>query len=175
MKNKYYTYAYLQDDGKPYYIGKGKGNRAYSNWGRKIAPKPLDSSKIIFLKKNLTEAQAFKHEIYMIAVLGRKDLGTGLLLNLTDGGDGVSGRKCSQATKLKMSIAQTGKKHSEARRAAIGKGNKGKHIPESTRTKMRQTMSGRKYSAEHKQRISEALTKYHASKGIDNEQEGKRN
>ena len=39
-----------------------------------------------------------------------------------------------------MSIAQTGKKHSEARRA-IGKGNKGKHIPESTRTKMRQTMS----------------------------------
>ena len=91
MKNKYYTYAYLQDDGKPYYIGKGKGNRAYSNWGRKIAPKPLDSSKIIFLKKNLTEAQAFKHEIYMIAVLGRKDLGTVLLRNLTDGGDGVSG------------------------------------------------------------------------------------
>ena len=37
--------------------------------------KTKDKSRIIFLKQNLTEEEAFKHEIYMIAVFGRKDLG----------------------------------------------------------------------------------------------------
>jgi len=57
---------------------------------RKGIRPPKDESKIIFLKQNLTEEEAFKHEIYMIAVLGRKDLGTGILRNLTDGGQGTS-------------------------------------------------------------------------------------
>jgi hypothetical protein len=43
------------------------------------------------LKRNLTEEEAFKHEIYMIAIFGRKDNGTGILINLTNGGDGVPG------------------------------------------------------------------------------------
>ena len=83
----YYTYAYLREDRTPYYIGKGKGHRIYSNCRRVKLPK--DKSRIIFLKQNLTEEEAFKHEKYMIAVLGRIDLGTGILRNLTDGGDGV--------------------------------------------------------------------------------------
>ena len=86
--NRFYTYAYLREDKTPYYIGKGQGNRAY-NKNRRVRP-PKYKSKIIFLKQNLTEEEAFKHEIYMIAVLGRKDLGTGILHNRTDGGEGVS-------------------------------------------------------------------------------------
>jgi hypothetical protein len=42
---------------------------------------PKDKSRIIFLKQNITEEEAFKHENYMIAVFGRKDLGTGILHN----------------------------------------------------------------------------------------------
>jgi len=87
--NEFYTYAYLREDRTPYYIGKGTGNRAYRK-NRRIKP-PKDKSRIIFLKKNLLEEEAFRHEIYMIAVFGRKDNGTGILRNLTNGGDGVSG------------------------------------------------------------------------------------
>jgi len=90
--NEYYTYAYLREDRTPYYIGKGKSDRAYRRSRKDIQP-PKDKNRIIFLKTNLTEEQAFNHEIYMIAVFGRKDLGTGILHNRTDGGDNPPLRK----------------------------------------------------------------------------------
>ncbi len=104
--SEYYTYAYLREDKTPYYIGKGKDDRIYST-NRRIKP-PKDKSRIIYLKQNLTEEQAFKHEIYMIAVLGRKDNGTGILHNRTDGGEGVSNpseetrRKIGDANKISL-------------------------------------------------------------------------
>ena len=88
--NRFYTYAYLREDRTPYYIGKGEGNRVYVRSKKCIKP-PKDKSRIIFLKQNLTEEDAFKHEIYIIAVFGRIDSGTGILHNRTDGGEGASG------------------------------------------------------------------------------------
>ena len=102
---EYYTYAYLREDRTPYYIGKGKGNRAYRRRNKGINP-PKDKSRILILKKNLTEEESFRHEIYMIAVFGRKDLGTGILHNKTDGGDG---RKHPEEVKKKISQKQLGK------------------------------------------------------------------
>ena len=91
MMNDFYTYAYLRTDRTPYYIGKGKDDRCFIKGKKESINLPKDKSKIIFLKQNLTEQEAFKHERYMIDVFGRKDLGTGILRNRTDGGDGVSG------------------------------------------------------------------------------------
>ena len=87
---EYYTYAYLREDGTPYYIGKGKGRRIFDKENRKSCQVPEDKKKIIFLKQNLTEEEAFKHEVYMISVFGRKNNKTGILRNLTDGGEGFS-------------------------------------------------------------------------------------
>ena len=103
--NEYYTYAYLREDGTPYYIGKGRGRRVYKSHIRqnKTNLKPKDNSKIIFLKKNITEEEANKHEVYMISIFGRKDLGTGILRNMTNGGDGISGYSHSEDTKKKIS------------------------------------------------------------------------
>ena len=108
--NRFYTYAYLREDRTPYYIGKGEGRRAYKK--RKVGVNsPKDKSRIIFLKQNLTEEDAFKHEKYMIAVFGRKDLGTGILHNKTDGGDGVSGRVVSMKERKNISERMKGKNH----------------------------------------------------------------
>jgi hypothetical protein len=110
----FYTYAWLRVDRTPYYIGKGCGNRAYDS-SRQFCPPP---DRIIILKQNLDEAEAFKHEVYMIAVFGRKDLGTGILRNLTNGGDGCSGLVMSDITREIMSQAHLGKVYKK--RKAMG-------------------------------------------------------
>ena len=140
LHNDYYTYAYLREDKTPYYIGKGRGKRAYDK--RRAIKPPTDKSRILFLKKNLTEAEAFKHEVYMIFVLGRKDLGTGILRNRTKGGDGASGAVRSAETRKKVSVANTGKTHTEAQKKAQSEKLTGRTHTEKAKKKMSDAMSG---------------------------------
>ena len=135
MKNDFYTYAYLREDGTPYYIGKGRGYRLRYKHKQAIKVPPLD--RIIILKKNLTEEEAFRHEIYMIAVLGRKDLGTGILRNITSGGEGTSGWQATWEFREKHRKCRLGKKHSAETRGKIATGNKGKILSEETKEKLR--------------------------------------
>jgi hypothetical protein len=147
----YYTYAYLREDRTPYYIGKGTGDRIYST-NRRIKP-PKDKSRIIYLKQNLTEEEAFKHEIYMIAVFGRKDLGTGILHNRTGGGEGSSGLVPSEESRKKMSEAHKGKTLSEEHKRNISEANKGKNkgpMLEETKRKISESNKGRKYTSNKK-------------------------
>ena len=150
----YYTYAYLREDRTPYYIGKGKGNRIYFK-GRYEIKSPKDKSRIIFLKQNLTEEEAFRHEIYMIAVFGRKDLGTGILRNKTNGGDGISGLVHTEESKIKMSESHKGennhfygKSHSQETKDKISDLKRGKYIGNENH------MFGKNHSQETKDKIS---------------------
>jgi hypothetical protein len=150
--NRFYTYAYLREDRTPYYIGKGTGNRLYKKSSRVFFPPP--KNRIIFLKQNLTEQEAFKHEIYMIAVFGRKDLGTGILHNRTDGGEGISNlniesrKKIIQANKRRIVSDETKKK--------LSKSHTGKNLSEETKKKMSQVRKGRIVSDETKGKISKS-------------------
>jgi len=141
---RFYTYAYLRKDKTPYYIGKGQTHRAYQQKGKPCGV-PKDKSRIIKLKQNLTEEEAFKHEIYMIAVFGRKDLGTGILLNKSDGGQGNSGKIVSEETRKKLREANLGKKYSEETKAKLRKIKGGKNHP----------LYGKKHSDETKKLQSE--------------------
>ena len=110
---KYYTYAYLRDDGTPYYIGKGSGKRAYQNQNRRGCSAPTDKSKVLFLKRNLTEEEAYRHEVYMIYHYGRKCDG-GILHNVLHGGDGgSSGRIPPWTGKKRGKYNRKVKHHSE--------------------------------------------------------------
>ena len=129
--NIYYTYAYLKDDGRPYYIGKGKGNR-YKNGRGKNCKVPNDSNKILLLKQNLTEEEAFKHEIYMISIFGKRCDETGILMNISDGGNAPP----------KMYGDNNPTKRPEVREkigASNKKSLKGRIIPEEVRKKQSNT------------------------------------
>ena len=114
--NRFYVYAFLREDDTPYYIGKGTGDRA---WGKRQV-RPTDDSRIIILKETLTETEAFSEEIRLIEFYGRQDLGTGILRNLTDGGEGPSGWIPSTETRDKISAALLGKRKSEIHCKKIG-------------------------------------------------------
>ena len=81
-----YVYAYLREDETPYYIGKGKGNRAFT--GPHNVNIPI-KDRIKILYKDLTDKEACEIETQLIEQYGRKDLGTGILRNQTSGGDGA--------------------------------------------------------------------------------------
>ena len=105
-ENSFYVYAYLRNCdsktaklGTPYYIGKGSGRRAWNKHKFKLPSK----SNIIILKSNLTEQEAFEHEINLISTYGRKDIGTGILINCTNGGEGMSGYNHTEDTKKLLS------------------------------------------------------------------------
>jgi hypothetical protein len=103
--NIYYVYQYLREDMTPYYIGKGSNGRAYANC--RTIPKPKDKNRIQIIAKDLTEPEAFALEIKLIKHYGRKDLGNGILRNMTDGGDGTSRKVWTEEARLAVSKAKT--------------------------------------------------------------------
>jgi hypothetical protein len=109
----FYVYAYLRKDGTPYYIGKGKDDRAWKHQRKEKFRTPKDISRITIVENNLTELGAFALERRMIKWYGRKDLGTGILHNRTDGGDGISGFKHSDTTKKKIGESAAGRTYSD--------------------------------------------------------------
>ena len=91
-KAEFYTYIHRKaDTGEIFYVGKGKGNRAFSKTGRSRYWQGIvrNHGYVVELMAMFSdESKALAHEVMLIANLRS---GGVKLCNLTDGGDGISG------------------------------------------------------------------------------------
>ncbi len=113
----YYIYELINPISyKPFYVGKGKGLRCLDHFksepGNKNRHKKNTIQKFIKMGKPIPikivftsnkEEEALNYEKNLISLYGRVDNKTGILTNLTDGGEGVSGRTFSPVDRAKIS------------------------------------------------------------------------
>lgn len=154
----FYTYIYYDPTkgNEPFYVGKGKDNRAWfhqygysdNHLNRRIK-KIINKGKqpIIGLYAGLDEEFALFLEEELIRHIGRRDLKQGPLVNLTNGGDGVSGHIHTRETRKRMSEAarkRARRSMSEEQKQKVAAVHKGKKVSPETVAKRLQTMRNKK-------------------------------
>jgi hypothetical protein len=142
---QFYSYLWLRENGTPQYVGKGTGKRAFVRGSHHLRP-PTDRARILIFPQD-SEADAIESEKNIIALLGRKDQGTGCLRNFTDGGDGVSGLRHSDEAKRRMSVGHKGRPS----------WNKGVRPSEETRAIWRLQRKGQNKGVPRPQHVLDAL------------------
>lgn len=167
----FYTYVHTRaDDGKVFYVGKGRGLRLRQTdgrnpWWRKIARKHgWNASTLAYWS---TEVEAFEHERFLIACF--KDMGAPLC-NLTEGGEGRSGYYLSEEAKRRISEKKRGRQHTAEHRlknaaaqvgtrrtpesiAKTAAGNRGLKRSEETRQVLADLARGRPMSDETRAKV----------------------
>jgi hypothetical protein len=154
-----YVYRHTRlDNNQVFYIGIGSSNnykRAYSKCNRnKHWHNTVNKHgyKVDVLLKDLSWEEACYIERELIAKIGRKDLGTGSLVNMTEGGDGVIGvvytdeRRQRQSDALKGRF--TGDKHHMY----------GKSFSDDVKKRMSEGSKGQKHSKETREKLSAMRT-----------------
>lgn len=147
----YYVYVHRKaTTGEIFYVGKGKGGRAWDakvgrnpHWHRTVAKHGL---RVELVQTGMQEWWAFELEQELIACIGRRDTGSGPLVNMTDGGEGESGRVMQESTRKLQSTIKTGKVPSVETRKRMAAAQKGRKHSADTKKKM--SASGRKRSAD---------------------------
>jgi len=96
-------------DNTVFYVGIGKQEkRAYEKYGRgshwdRVVTKYGYNVEITHRGINWEEAKSI--EKYLISFYGRIDLGNGVLVNKTDGGDGTLNHITTQETRIKLGVS----------------------------------------------------------------------
>lgn len=170
--NDFYVYTYtVPGEEKPFYVGKGRGDRSRYH----LRPTMLRRGKTLLYHKlrkmlaagieplievvrdGLTEHEAFEIERSLIAQYGRRSLGTGVLCNLTDGGDGASNP--DDDVRRRMSESHKGLPRSETHRQRLSEAHMGRRLPEVHKQKLSVARRGRVVTEETRIKTSATLRK----------------
>ena len=168
-----YVYRHIRlDKNQPCYIGIAKeDNGVYRRANEiKVGRNPLHQNIINkttilveIVLDELTWEAACQKEKELIKLYGRKDQGTGILCNLTDGGEGTVNRIYSNQANLDRSNKLKGSVFSEetlakmkVSRNARTDSQKGYKRSEETKLKNRQSHLGKRDSLETRQKKSES-------------------
>ena len=163
------------DKNEPFYIGIGKTEkRAYSKHSRNRYWKHITKNteyKVQVLFDDLTWEQSIEKEIELIQMYGRKDLGLGTLVNLTDGGEGLRNYKLSESQLQFLreyfsgeGNPMFGKKHSEKSINKIKEVRENQTFTEESNRKRSEKLKGRVFTEEH---LSKLRGKKHSPESIE--------
>jgi hypothetical protein len=168
-RSDFYVYVLFRENGVPFYVGKGQKSRwldheAGARRGerghrfsiiRKMQARGAEVPKVK-LHEGLTEIVAHEYEVALITAIGRHPRGP--LVNLTNGGEGVSdpapevraklaaaasSRERSREERAKISAALIGKRLSAERIASQNAGKLGKKRSLLARQHMSKAQHGR--------------------------------
>ncbi len=160
-KPGYYRYENYEFYHEPFYVGKGKNDRYEStlrdrhkcfkmNEIKKLRKLGLEPIVIVF-NKDITEKESLSKEVHLVKLIGRRNIMKGPLTNLTDGGDGSSGRVVTE--EFRERYRQLEKERGLLLSYAIGR-----VVSQKSRDKASNSMKGRKFTEDHKNKLKEAST-----------------
>lgn len=162
----FYVYEHWRlDRDECFYVGKGRGRRAYemkqSRNRHHLAIQAKVSREgfaieVRIVACGISEEDAFAIECERIRFWRYAGVD---LANLTDGGEGSSGRVLSDDAKARIGLAASQRRPSEETRAKMGAARKGKKRSPEMVEKMRAALTGRPKSEAHKAKIKEARAK----------------
>jgi len=191
-----YVYQHIRlDTNEVFYVGVGKNKcriseKRYRNkYWHHIVNKA--GYRIDIIAEGITHQEALNLERQLIKTIGRKDLGLGPLVNMTDGGEGIL--NMSEETRQKIAQSKKGRTHTEEVKQKMSNSHKGKKLSEEHKQKVlssksktkeykkgsehgmfgkkrpefSEKMKGRTFTEDHKQKISLA------KKGIEFTEEHK--
>jgi hypothetical protein len=146
------------DKNEPFYIGIGKKEkRAYEKNGRNeywINIVNKSEYRVDILFDDLTLEEACEKEKEFIQLYGRKDLGTGTLVNMTNGGEYLI---LTKEIRLKRGEKLKGRPCSEDTKRKISQSSKGRRNSDEAINQMKVALTGRKLSEEHIKNLSKSL------------------
>jgi plasmid stability protein len=171
------VYEHIRNDtNEVFYVGIGdEEKRAFSKKGRTQFWKNIVNKvgySVNIIHKDIDREEAKNIEKYLIKEYGRKNLGTGNLVNLTDGGEGCLNVVVSEETRQKMSKAQKGRIVSDEARQKISEANKGRIVSDEARQKRSEAIKGEKHPMFGKKQSDESrqkMSKTHKGKIVSEE------
>ena len=166
MINNLVLYFHRKPNGQVFYVGIGTPERPWSKDARNRFWKYIVKKYgycVEIIRDNMTKDEAIEAEKLFIKIIGRRDLKTGTLVNLTEGGDGLL--EASQITKNKIANSLRGRKnkpHSLETRIKISIANTGRKPSEKTLKAAAESAhlrSGEKHYGFGKKRSKETIEK----------------